>query len=80
MGHLDPMQEYEVVMDRVQDWVVFTPWQNATGDPAISLPLQTTASGLPQGMMFGAGAGREGTLIELAYELEEARPFPRIDA
>jgi len=28
--------------------------------------------------MFGAGAGHEATLIELAYELEEARPFARI--
>ena len=65
-------------MDRIQDWVAFTPLQNATGDPAISLPLATTANGLPQGMMFGAGAGREATLIELAYELEEAVPFARI--
>ena len=65
-------------MDRIQDWVAFTPLQNATGDPAISLPLATTAGGLPQGMMFGAGAGREATLIELAYELEEAVPFARI--
>jgi len=80
IGHLDPMQDYDLVMDRVLDWVVFTPWQNATGEPAISLPLQTTASGVPQGMMLGAGAGREAMLIELAYELEEARPFPRIDA
>ena len=59
-------------MDRLLDWVAFTPLQNATGDPAISLPLATTAAGLPQGMMFGAGAGREATLLELAYELEEA--------
>ena len=73
VGWLDPTQDYELVMDRIQDWVAFTPLQNATGDPAISLPLATTASGLPQGMMFGAGAGREATLIELAYELEEAR-------
>ena len=80
IGHLDPTQDYDVVMDRVLEWVVFTPWQNATGEPAISLPLQTTASGLPQGMMFGTASGREALLIELAYELEEARPFPRIDA
>jgi amidase len=80
VGHLDPTLEYDVVMDRVLDWVAFTPWQNATGDPAISLPLQMSAGGLPQGMMFGAGAGRETMLIELAYELEEARPFPRIYA
>ena len=78
VGWLDPTQDYEVVMDRMMDWVAFTPLQNATGDPAISLPLATTAGGLPQGMMFGAGAGREATLIELAYELEEAVPFARI--
>ena len=60
------------------DWVAFTPLQNATGEPAISLPLETTAAGLPQGMMFGAGRGREALLLELAYELEEARPFARI--
>ena len=78
IGHLDPRQDYEVVMDRIKDWVAFTPLQNATGDPAISLPLMTTANGLPQGMMLGAAAGREATLIELAYELEEAVPFARI--
>ena len=78
VGWLDPTQDYELVMDRIMDWVAFTPLQNATGDPAISLPLATTANGLPQGMMFGAAAGREATLIELAYELEEARPWPRI--
>jgi amidase len=79
IGWLDPTQDYELVMDRILDWVAFTPLQNATGDPAISLPLATTAKGLPQGMMFGAGAGREATLIGLAYELEEAVPFARID-
>ncbi len=78
VGWLDPTRDYELVMDRILDWVAFTPLQNATGDPAISLPLATTASGLPQGMMFGAAAGREATLIELAYELEEAVPFARI--
>ena len=80
LGHLDPTQDHALVMDRVLDWVTFTPWQNATGDPAISLPLTTTAGGLPMGMMFGAGAGREATLVELAYELEEAFGFPRIEA
>ena len=79
IGHLAPTQDYDTIMDRLLDWVAFTPLQNATGDPAISLPLATTAGGLPQGMMFGAAAGREDTLLELAYELEEARPWARID-
>jgi amidase len=78
IGHLAPTQDYEVVMERLLDWVAFTPLQNATGDPAISLPLATTADGLPQGMMLGAGWGREATLLELAYELEEAAPWPHL--
>lgn len=75
LGHLDPTQPYETVIERLVEWVSFTPWQNATGDPAVSLPLATSAEGLPVGMMLGAAAGDEAVLLELAYELEEARPF-----
>lgn len=78
VGHLDPTQDYATIIDRLLDWVAFTPWQNVTGAPAISLPLASTAAGLPQGMMFGAAPGQEAVLIELAYELEQARPFARI--
>ncbi len=78
VGHLDPTLDHDTIMERLLDWVAFTPLQNATGDPAISLPLATTASGLPLGMMFAADAGREATLLELAYELEEASPWARI--
>ncbi|MCX6400313.1 MAG: amidase [Propionibacteriales bacterium] len=78
IGHLDPTQDYATIIDKLQDWVAFTPWQNVTGAPAVSLPLATTASGLPQGMMFGAAPGHEALLIELAYELEQARPFAQI--
>ncbi|WP_137294373.1 amidase [Nocardioides dongxiaopingii] len=78
VGHLDPTQPYETVIDRLTTWVAFTPLQNATGEPAISLPLATSAQGLPVGMMFGAAAGHEAVLLELAYELEEASPFARI--
>ncbi|KRA30867.1 MULTISPECIES: amidase [unclassified Nocardioides] len=80
VGHLDPTQSYDVVIDKLMDWVAFTPWQNVTGAPAISLPLATAANGLPQGMMFGAAPGQESLLIELAYELEQACPFARITA
>src|SRR5690625_1449055 len=80
VGHLDPTADYEQVIDRLMDWVAFTPLQNATGDPAISLPLAQTAAGLPQGMMFAAERGAEARLLELAFELEEARPWARIQA
>jgi amidase len=78
VGHLDPYGGYEQVIERLVQWVAFTPMANATGDPSISLPLATSASGLPQGMLFGAGAGQEATLLELAFELEAAAPFARI--
>ena len=80
IGYLDPMAPYEQVMDRLIDWVTFTPLQNATGDPAISLPLAESATGMPVGMMLSAVRGQEARLLELAYELEEARPWPRIQA
>jgi amidase len=78
VGHLAASNDYETTLDRMLEWVAFTPLQNATGDPAISLPLTTTADGMPHGMMFAAAAGREALLLELAYELESARPFARI--
>lgn len=78
VGHLDPTQDYDTIIGRLLEWVAFTPWQNITGDPALSLPLATTAGGLPMGMMFGAGAGHEAALLELGLELEEASPFARI--
>ncbi len=80
VGHLDPTQDYETLMDRLLEWVTFTPFQNVSGDPAISLPLAATSGGLPMGMMFAAGAGREALLLELAFELEEAAPFAKITA
>jgi amidase len=79
IGHLDPTAPYEQVMDRLMDWVAFTPLQNATGDPAISLPLAESAAGLPVGMMLSTVRGQEARLLELAYELEQARPWPRIN-
>ncbi|WP_310961150.1 amidase [Nocardioides terrisoli] len=78
IGYLDPTLPYDVVMDRLLGWVGFTPMQNATGDPAISLPFATSAEGTPIGIQLAAGMGRERRLLQLAYEVEQARPFARI--
>lgn len=78
LGWLDPGQPYEVVIDRLIQLVNFTPLQNATGDPAVSLPLATGSNGMPVGVQLGAGRGHEARLLEVAYELEEAVGFARI--
>jgi amidase len=53
----------------------FLPVFNATGQPAISLPLQHSSAGLPIGMQFVARNGGESVLIRLAAQLEEALPW-----
>jgi amidase len=53
----------------------FTGLFNATGHPAISLPLQWTDDGLPVGAQLVAPHGREDLLIRVAAQLERARPW-----
>jgi Asp-tRNA(Asn)/Glu-tRNA(Gln) amidotransferase A subunit family amidase len=48
---------------------------NATGQPAITLPLHTSRDGLPIGVMLGARFGGEPLLFQLAGQLERAAPW-----
>jgi amidase len=48
---------------------------NATGQPALSLPLHWSADGLPIGVQLVAGMGCEDTLIRVGVQLEEALPW-----
>ena len=51
---------------------------NATGQPAISLPLGRSPEGLPVGVQLVAGVGREDLLVRLAARLEEAAPWAHL--
>jgi amidase len=57
------------------NYVPFTSIQNATGQPAINLPLNWNADGLPIGVQFVARSGAEMLLLQLAAELEQAQPW-----
>ncbi|TAM09230.1 MAG: amidase [Nevskiaceae bacterium] len=59
------------------EWANFTPLFNATGQPAISLPLCRTSENLPIGMQFVGRMNDEATLLALAAELEQALPWSR---
>jgi amidase len=48
---------------------------NQTGQPAMSVPLSVSTTGLPIGVQLAARFGEEATLFRLAAQLEQARPW-----
>lgn len=56
-------------------WVPYTQLANLTGRPAINVPLHWTESGLPLGVQFVGTLGADGPLLQLAAQLEQAKPW-----
>ena len=54
---------------------IHPPAANVTGQPAISLPLGQSQSGLPIGVQFMARFGEESALIRLGSSLENEMPW-----
>jgi amidase len=70
-----PPDEPLATVLRVAKQVAFTQPFNLTGQPAISLPLHWTATGLPIGVQLVADIGREDLLLRVAAQLERAQPW-----
>jgi len=75
IGHFSPELSYEVVSKRAVEFATYCGLQNITGSPAISLPGGKTANGMPIAVQLSAPFGLDQRLLELAYELEQARPW-----
>jgi amidase len=58
-------------------YCAFTSLFNATGQPAMSVPLHWSPQGMPIGVQFAGRMGDEATLFRLAGQLEQARPWAR---
>jgi amidase len=65
----------QVFLANLKRTIGFTQLMNAAGNPAISLPLHWTESGLPVGVQLAAPLGGEATLLRVAAQLEEAAPW-----
>ena len=76
IGSFEPTPDNPMAgFDRAIEFAAFTPLANATGQPAISVPLVWNGDNLPIGVQFMGRFGDEATLFQLAGQLEEARPW-----
>lgn len=75
IGEIDGSLPVTTLAERLNAYADFTMAQNAFGAPAISLPMHWTPEGLPVGVQFASRPGDERTLLEIAFELEQASPW-----
>lgn len=70
-SHLSP----EDIFENILQWVAPCPPANATGQPAIAIPVGFDSKGLPMSVQFVGKPAAESTLIRLAAQLETAKPW-----
>lgn len=67
----------DVCVQRQLDYTPFTPIFNITGQPAIVVPVTTSADGLPLAVQMAAAHGADDLLLRLAAHLESATAWRR---
>jgi amidase len=78
IGHLSPTVPFDTLIERLTQYVVFTPLNNIAGTPGISIPMGVAAEGVPLGVQLSSAYGDERTLLEVAYAIEAEQPFATI--
>lgn len=74
-GRLRHSQAFQSTVLNNLAWTPYTQMANLTGRPAMSVPLHWTPEGLPLGVQFVGPLNGEAMLLQLAAQLEQARPW-----
>lgn len=77
MDQNDASLDAEGWHDKIFDIMPYCALFNMTGNPAISIPAGLTA-GLPVAAQFVGRYGDEGTLLQIARDIEQARPWAHL--
>ena len=75
IGEQSPILPFDALYEDVLNYVSYTPVANVTGLAGISVPLYWNDAGLPIGSQFLARRGADELLLQLAFQLEQARPW-----
>ncbi len=67
--------DYRLGPKGILSYSPFTAAFNASGQPAVSLPLHWSAEGLPVGVHLAAAFGEDELLMSLSAEIERASPW-----
>ncbi len=78
IGRIDQSGDLDALGEWLKSYVAFTPYANATGHPAMSVPTLWTKDHLPVGVQFEANMGNEANLFALASQIEEAAPWAHL--
>ncbi|TIU03944.1 MAG: amidase, partial [Mesorhizobium sp.] len=68
--------DYEEWANRAYGFAPFTEIFNVTGQPAASLPLFQSNSGVPIGIQLVARQNEDHRLLRIAHELEQVTQWP----
>jgi len=75
IGELNQNADWDDLVERLFEYVAYTPIANFTGFPAMSVPIHWAPSGLPAGAHFMGPYGDERRMFSLAGQLERAVPW-----
>ena len=65
----------EETFERIVNWILPCPPFNTTGQPVINIPTGLNSQGLPIGVQIVGKPKEEATIIALAAQIEQAKPW-----